>query len=71
MEEQIGFFDFMDLAVAEVLGVDVEEYIRVIEGISEIRSSSIIQGLMSDDKGVVDRAKRIFFMCASAQPPKC
>jgi len=54
------FFDLMDKACADALGVDVEIYIEKIEKTSYKRAEVIISALMSEDEKLIIKARRIF-----------
>jgi hypothetical protein len=53
-------YDMMDLACAEALGVDVEIYIEKIEKTTYKRAELIISALMSEDKNILIKARRLF-----------
>lgn len=50
-------YDLMDIAIAEQLGVSVEEYIKKIEMVDEDLMSEIIFGLLEGDE---EKAKDLF-----------
>ena len=54
------FYDMMDLACADALGVDVEVYIEKIEKTTYKRAELIIIALMSEDEKLTLKARRIF-----------
>jgi hypothetical protein len=54
------FYDLLDHAIADALGVSVEEYIEKIESTTMFRAEVIINACMSEDPEKTDKAKRIF-----------
>lgn len=58
---QIGLFDMMDQAIAETLGVDVETYIKVIDGkCTDEEAKYIILTVLDEDEVEMERAKEMF-----------
>ena len=53
-------YDLLDNACAEVLCVDVKVYIEKIEKTSYKRAELIIIAALSNDKKLIEKAKRIF-----------
>jgi hypothetical protein len=54
------FYDLMDEACADALGVDVEIYIEKIEKTTYKRAELIISALMSEDENILIKARRLF-----------
>ena len=58
------FYDFMDKACAESLGVEMEVYIEKIEKISEKRAEiiliSLVTASMNEDLAKLEKVRRIF-----------
>lgn len=54
------FYDLIDEACADALGVDVEVYIEKIEKTTYKRAEVIISALMSEDEKMIIKARRIF-----------
>lgn len=53
-------FDMMDEAIANDLGISVEEYVDKIERTTQHRMEVIVMGLFSEDDLIIEKAKRIF-----------
>jgi DNA-directed RNA polymerase specialized sigma subunit len=53
-------YEYIDIAIADELGVSVEEYIEKIESISEKRAEVIISAVWGEDQKKLEKAKRIF-----------
>lgn len=53
-------YNFLDEMLAEQLDVSVDYYIENIEKTTYYRAQIIIESLMSDDKKIVEKAKRVF-----------
>ena len=57
----IGLFDMMDQGIADVLGVDVETYIKVIDHkCTDEEATFIIMTIMDEDEVEMERAKELF-----------
>jgi hypothetical protein len=60
----MSYYDFMDRACAESLGVDLVVYIEKIEKTTPKRAEIIITGLVTasinDDLKLLEKVKRIF-----------
>lgn len=58
----LGLFDLFDGAIAEMLGVDVETYIKVIESenVSDEEQEQIIMGVLEGDENGIQKAKELF-----------
>jgi len=50
----------MDEAIANDLGISVEEYVDKIERTTQHRMEVIVMGLFSEDDLIIEKAKRIF-----------
>jgi hypothetical protein len=63
----MGLYDFMDAAIAEDLGVDVEVYVEVIENKCTHWEATFIIGAMFDEEREDRklRAKNLFMECQS------
>jgi hypothetical protein len=59
---KLGLFDLFDGAIAELLEVDVETYIRVIEdeNTTDEEQEQIIMGILSNDEEQKVSAKELF-----------
>jgi hypothetical protein len=56
-----GLWDMMDMAIAGELGVDVETYIKVIDGkCSEEEANFIIMTILDEDEENLEKAKEKF-----------
>jgi hypothetical protein len=56
-----GLYDMMDMAIAGELGVDVETYIKVIDGkCTEEEANFIILTIMEEDQDNLEKAKKMF-----------
>ena len=55
-----GLWDMMDMAIAGVLGVDVEVYIDIIEKCTEEEANFIIMTVMEEDQDNIEKAKEMF-----------
>jgi hypothetical protein len=56
-----GLYDMMDYAVANELGVDVETYIKIIDGkCTEDEATFIIMTIMEEDIENLNNAKETF-----------
>lgn len=56
-----GLFDMMDYAIAGELGVDVETYIKIIDGkCTEEEANFIILTIMEEDQDNLEKAKEMF-----------
>ena len=53
-------YEYIDIEIADELGVSVEEYIKKIESISEKRAEVIISAVWDEDQKKLEKAKRIF-----------
>ncbi len=59
---KLGLFDLFDGAIAELLEVDVETYIRIIEdeNTTDAEQEQIIMGILSNDEEQKVKAKELF-----------
>lgn len=59
---KLGLFDLFDGAIAELLEVDVETYIRIIEdeNTTDEEQEQIIMGILSNDEEQKVSAKELF-----------
>jgi hypothetical protein len=59
---KLGLFDLFDGAIAELLEVDVETYIRIIEdeNTTDEEQEQIIMGILSEDEEQKVKAKELF-----------
>jgi len=59
---KLGLFDLFDGAIAELLEVDVETYIRIIEdeNTTDGEQEQIIMGILSNDEEQTVKAKELF-----------
>lgn len=59
---KLGLFDLFDGAIAELLEVDVETYIRIIEdeNTTDGEQEQIIMGILSNDEEQKVKAKELF-----------
>lgn len=56
-----GLWDMMDDAIANELGVDVETYIKIIDGkCTEEEANFIILTIMEEDQDNLEKAKEMF-----------
>ena len=56
-----GLWDMMDYAIAGELGVDVETYIKIIDGkCTEEEANFIILTIMEEDEDNLEKAKEMF-----------
>lgn len=56
-----GLWDMMDDAIANELGVDVETYIKIIDGkCTEEEANFIILTIMEEDEDNLEKAKEMF-----------
>ena len=56
-----GLYDMMDMTIAGELGVDVETYIKVIDGkCTEEEANFIILTIMEEDQDNLEKAKKMF-----------
>jgi len=56
-----GLWDMMDYAIAGELGVDVETYIKIIDGkCTEEEANFIILTIMEEDQDNLEKAKEMF-----------
>ena len=56
-----GLFDMMDHAIANELGVDVETYVKIIDGkCTEEEANFIILTIMEEDQENLEKAKEMF-----------
>lgn len=56
-----GLWDMMDHAIANELGVDVETYVKVIDGkCTEDEANFIILTIMEEDQDNLEKAKEMF-----------
>ena len=56
-----GLWDMMDHAIANELGVDVETYIKIIDGkCTEEEANFIILTIMEEDEDNLEKAKEMF-----------
>ncbi len=59
---KLGLFDLFDGAIAELLEVDVETYIRIIEdeNTTDGEQEQIIMGILSNDEEQKVKSKELF-----------
>ncbi len=59
---KLGLFDLFDGAIAELLEVDVETYIKIIEdeNTTDGEQEQIIMGILSNDEQQKVKAKELF-----------
>jgi hypothetical protein len=59
---KLGLFDLFDEAIAELLEVDVETYIRIIEdeNTTDGEQEQIIMGILSNDEEQKVKSKELF-----------
>ncbi len=59
---KLGLFDLFDGAIAELLEVDVETYIRIIEdeNTTDEEQEQIIMGILSNDEEQKVKSKELF-----------
>ncbi len=59
---KLGLFDLFDGAIAELLEVDVETYIKIIEdeNTTDEEQEQIIMGILSNDEQQKVKAKELF-----------
>ena len=56
-----GLWDMMDHAIANELGVDVETYVKIIDGkCTEEEANFIILTIMEEDQDNLEKAKETF-----------
>ena len=56
-----GLWDMMDHAIANELGVDVETYVKIIDGkCTEEEANFIILTIMEEDQENLEKAKEMF-----------
>ena len=56
-----GLFDMMDYAIAGALGVDVQTYVKIIDGkCTEEEANFIILTIMEEDQDNLEKAKEMF-----------
>ena len=56
-----GLFDMMDYAIAGELGVDVQTYVKIIDGkCTEEETNFIILTIMEEDQDNLEKAKEMF-----------
>jgi len=56
-----GLFDMMDYAIAGELGVDVQTYVKIIDGkCTEEEANFIILTIMEEDQDNLEKAKQMF-----------
>jgi hypothetical protein len=56
-----GLFDMMDYAIAGELGVDVQTYVKIIDGkCTEEEANFIILTIMEEDQDNLEKAKEMF-----------
>ena len=53
---EISLFDLFDIGFAQLLKVDVDVYIKVIESLPDEKAEEIIDGILSDDVNVFNKA---------------
>lgn len=57
----IGLWDIMDQAIADALGVDIETYIKIIDGkCTEEEANFIILTILDEDADNLEKAKQMF-----------
>jgi hypothetical protein len=59
---KLGLFDLFDGAIAELLEIDVETYIRIIEdeNTTDGEQEQIIMGILSNDEEQKVKSKELF-----------
>ena len=56
-----GLFDMMDYAIAGELGVNVQTYVKIIDGkCTEEEANFIILTIMEEDQDNLEKAKEMF-----------
>ena len=53
-------YDLIDSAIAEELGVPLDEYIKKIESVSDLKMFAIIGGALDERPDKREQAKRMF-----------